>query len=116
MALLQALFALISKSASKILNAIFGWAVHALFGRTSPRDQTLLSALVGAAMAWPLLVAGIAAPKVAVMVLAFVPLPHWVPSWTVRIVWIVLAVAVPVALGLTLGHRRPAHAPRESYA
>jgi hypothetical protein len=115
MAILQALLALISKSAGKILNAIFGWAVHALFGRTTSRDQTLLSALVGGAVAWPLLVAGIAAPKVAALALAFVPLPHWVPSWTVRVVWLVLALGVPVALGLTLGARRPAHAPAEPY-
>jgi Putative Actinobacterial Holin-X, holin superfamily III len=115
MAIIQALLALISKSAGKILNAIFGWAVHALFGRTSSRDQTLLSALVGAAVAWPLLLAGIAAPKIAALVLAFVPLPHWVPSWTVRLVWLVLALGVPVALGLTLGARRPAHAQAEPY-
>ena len=115
MALLQALLALISRSAGKILNAIFGWAVHALFGKTTSRDQTLLSALVGAAVAWPLLAAGVAAPKVAALALAFVPLPHWVPSWTVRLVWLVLALAVPIALGLTLGARRPSHAPAESY-
>jgi hypothetical protein len=115
MAILQALLALISKSAGKILNAIFGWAVHALFGRTTSRDQTMLSALVGGAVAWPLLVVGIAVPKVAALVLAFVPLPHWVPSWTVRLVWLVLALGVPVALGLTLGARRPAHAPAEPY-
>jgi hypothetical protein len=116
MAIFQALFTLISKSAGKILNAIFGWAVHALFGRTTSRDQTLLSALVGAAAAWPLLVVGVAAPKVAALVLAFVPLPHWIPSWTVRLVWLVLALGVPMALGLALGSRRPAHAPNESYA
>ena len=115
MAILQALLALITKSAGKILNAIFGWAVHALFGKTTSRDQTLLSALVGAAVAWPLLVVGIAAPKIAALVLAFVPLPRSVPSWIVRLVWFVLALAVPIALGLTLGARRPAQAPKEPY-
>jgi hypothetical protein len=115
MAILQALFALISKSAGKILNAIFGWAVHALFGKTTSRDQTLLSALVGAAIAWPLLAGGVAAPKIAALVLAFVPLPHWIPSWTVRLVWLVLALGVPVAMGLTLGARRPPNVAGESY-
>jgi len=116
MALLQALLALITKSAGKILNAIFGWAVHALFGKTTARDQTLLSGLVGAAVAWPLLVVGIAAPKVAALVLAFVPLPHAVPSWIVRLVWTTLALVVPIALGLTLAARRPRHAPAEGWA
>ena len=105
MAILQALLALVTRSAGKILNAIFGWAVHALFGKTASRDETLLSALVAAAAAWPLLVAGIIAPKVAAFVLAFVPLPSSVPSWAVRIVWTVLALAVPVTLGLTLAAR-----------
>lgn len=107
MAILQAILALITRSAGKILNAIFGWAVHALFGKTASRDETVLSALVAAAAAWPLLVAGIVAPKVAAFVLAFVPLPGSVPSWAVRIVWIVLALAVPVTLGLTLAARGP---------
>jgi hypothetical protein len=115
MAILQALLALISKSAGKILNAIFGWAVHALFGKTTSRDQTLLSALVGAAIAWPLLAGGVAAPKLAALLLAFVPLPHWIPSWTVRLVWLVLALGVPVAMGLTLGARRPPNVAAESY-
>ena len=114
MAILQALLALLTKSAGKILNAIFGWAVHALFGKTTARDQTLLSGLVGAAVAWPLLVAGVGAPKVATLALAFVPLPRSVPSWIVRLVWLTLVLAVPIALGLTLAARRPRHAPTEA--
>ena len=105
MAILQALFALITRSAGKILNAIFGWAVNALFGRTTARDQTVLSAIVGAAVAWPLLAVGVAAPKVAAFALAFVPLPHSVPSWLVRLVWLALALAVPLALGLAIASR-----------
>lgn len=107
MAILQAILALVTRSAGKILNAIFGWAVHALFGKTAARDETLLSALVAAAAAWPLLVAGIIAPKVAAFVLAFVPLSSSVPSWAVRLVWATLAFAVPVTLGLTLAARGP---------
>jgi hypothetical protein len=107
MAILQALLALVTRSAGKILNAVFGWAVHALFGKTAARDSTFLSALVAAAAAWPLLVAGIIAPKVAAFVLAFVPLPHAVPSWIVRLIWTTLALFVPVAMGLTLAARQP---------
>lgn len=111
MAILQTLLALITRSAGKILNAIFGWAVHALFGKTTARDQTLLSGLVAAAVAWPLLVLGIVAPKVAALVLAFVPLPASVPSWIVRLVWLGLAVAVPLALGLAVAARSPIREP-----
>ena len=102
MAILQALLALISRSAGKILNAVFGWAVHALFGRTAPAEQTKLSVIVAAAVAWPLLALGVAFPKLAAMVLALVPLPKSVPSWIIRLVWLALALIVPIALGLAI--------------
>ena len=44
MALLQALLTLISRSAGKILNAIFGWAVRALFG--IPAQSALALSLI----------------------------------------------------------------------
>jgi Putative Actinobacterial Holin-X, holin superfamily III len=106
MAVIQALLALISRSLGRITSAIFGWAVVALFGQTNEREQTLLSALVGAAAAWPILLLGIAVPKIAVFVLGFVPLPDWIPSWSVRVGWIVLAAAVPLAVGITIAARR----------
>ena len=107
MAILQALLALLSKSAGKILNAIFGWAVRALFGRTTAKEQMFLSGLVGAAVAWPLLIVGTALPKTGALMLAFVPIPHWVPSWIVRIVWLGLAALVPFSLGLAIAAKAP---------
>lgn len=108
MAIIQALLALVSRSLGRILSAVFGWAVVALFGQTSGTEKVALSAVVGAAAAWPILLIGIAAPKAAALVLAFVPLPAWVPAWVVRIVWIVLAALVPLAVGMAMAMRRPA--------
>jgi len=116
MAILQALLALVSKSAGKILNAIFGWAVRALFGQTTSRQQTFLSVVVGAAVAWPLLLMGVAAPKVAAMLLAFVHIPHWIPAWTVRLVWLALAIVVPFSVGLAVAAKAPPRTPPESFA
>jgi hypothetical protein len=113
-AVLQALLALISRSAGKILNAVFGWAVRALFGQCTSREQTFFSGVVAAAVAWPILVAGVAAPKVAALLLAFVPIPRWVPSWTVRIVWLSLAVLIPLVVGLAVASKAPPGSPRES--
>jgi hypothetical protein len=110
MALLQALLALISKSAGKILNALFGWAVRALFGQTTARQQTFLSIVVAAAVAWPILLVGIAAPKLAALLIAFVPIPHAVPSWIVRIVWLALALIIPFAVGISVAAKA---APRD---
>ena len=113
MAILQALFALITKSAGKILNAIFGWAVRALFGRTTPGQQIFFSGLVGAAVAWPLLLVGAAMPRVGAFLLAFIPIPHWVPSWIIRVVWLGLAALVPFSLGLAIASKAPPSAPPE---
>ena len=114
MAILQALISYLAKSAGKALNAIFGWAVLALFGSTSPKEQTMLSVVVAAAAAWPILLLGVVVPKVALLVIAFVPLSKSVPGFWLRLVWIALALpdhalaalvelAVFVVLALILG-------------
>jgi Putative Actinobacterial Holin-X, holin superfamily III len=106
-AILQALISLITRSAGKILNAIFGWAVLALFGQTSPKEQTMLSAVVAAAAAWPLLVLGIVVPRVTLFVVSFVPLSKSVPSLWLRIIWIALALLVPIVVGSVIASRSP---------
>jgi hypothetical protein len=106
-AILQAIFSLIAKSAGKALNAIFGWAVLALFGQTAPREQTLLSALVAAAAVWPILLLGVVLPKVALFVVSFVPLGKSVPSLGLRLVWIALALLVPMVVGIAVAQRAP---------
>jgi len=112
MAIIQALLALISRSLGSILSALFGWAVVALFGQTSPREKAWLSALVGAAAAWPLLVLGVVWPRLATLILTFAPLPQWIPTWVIRLIWVALAVAVPFALGVAMAARsRGAAAP-----
>lgn len=114
MAIIQALLGLITRSAGKILNAMFGWAVRALFGNTSPSEKTLLSGVVAAAAAWPLLLVGLIAPKVATLLLTFVPLPESTPSWMVRLVWLGLVLLVPVAVGVVMASKAPKHAKKQS--
>ena len=116
MVILQAIVSLLSKLTGKVLNAIFGWAVIALFGRSSQKQQMLLTGLVGAAAAWPLLLTGIAFPKVAALVLAFVPFSSRMPSLAMRLLWMALALAVPIAVGLVVASKAPPGSPRESFA
>ncbi|HZX95419.1 MAG TPA: phage holin family protein [Myxococcales bacterium] len=105
MAILQALISYLGKSAGKALNAIFGWAVLALFGQTSPKEQTLLSAVVAAAAAWPILLMGVIVPKVALFVVSFVPLAKSVPNAWLRLIWLALALVVPVVVGTVVAKR-----------
>jgi uncharacterized membrane protein YqjE len=114
LALFQALFSALSRSLGKILNSIFGWAVVALFGQTTPTQKTLLSGLVGLAAAWPVLLVGVAFPKIAGLLLAFVPPSAQGPSRLMRIIWIAVAFAVPFTLGWVMAAKAPPDAPRES--
>jgi hypothetical protein len=112
MAIPQSLLLSMSKSVGKVFNSIFGWAVRALFGRTSARDQLFLSELLGVAVLWPLLLAGIFSRKLAALLLAFGPLPHALPVWVGRLVCVALTVSVPVAIGLAVANRGEATGPR----
>ncbi len=105
MAILQALISYLGKSAGKVLNAVFGWAVIALFGQTSPKEQTLLTIVVAAAAAWPILLLGVIIPKIALLIIAFVPLAKSVPSLWLRLIWIALAILVPIVVGLVVAKR-----------
>ena len=105
MGILQGILAWLQKSLGKLLQAIFGWAVRALFGTVEESEQTLLSVIVGAAAAWPLLLVGIPFPKLAALVLAFVPIPKRISPGVVRAGWIVAAAMVPVAVGIALARR-----------
>lgn len=107
MALLQALVNFIRGSAGKALNAVFGWAVLALFGQTSKTEQTLLSGLVAAAAVWPLLALGLVVPRLTLFLVAAVPLIGKVPSAWLRIAWVALALLVPVAVGTVVAARSP---------
>ena len=89
-----------------------GWAVEALFGRTTAGQRTLFTALVGVAIAWPVLLFGIVLPKLAVQILSMVPLPDFIPDWTVRAVWIALAVLLPLGVGVGVTIKAPRAAQR----
>jgi uncharacterized membrane protein YqjE len=115
MAIVQALVAFIGRSFGRILSALFDWAVVAIFGYASPTEKVFLSALLAAAGAWPLLLLGVAFPRFAAFLLAFVPVPSSVPSWIVRWLWIALCVVVPFAVGVAMAARQPPDRPRRSW-
>jgi hypothetical protein len=115
MAILQALIAFITRSFGRILSALFDWAVVAIFGYTTGTQKIFLSALLAAAGAWPLLLLGIAAPRFAAYVLAFVPIPAWVPAPVIRAVWIGISLVIPLAVGAAMALRQPEDQPRRSW-
>jgi uncharacterized membrane protein YqjE len=116
MALLQAILAFVGRSAGRILNAIFGWAVRALFGSTRGAQELLLTTFVAAAALWPLLLLGVAAPRIAAFVLTFVPIPETFPATALRAGWALLALVVPLALGIAVAAKSPRVAESEPFA
>jgi uncharacterized membrane protein YqjE len=102
MALIQALLALLGRSVGKIAEVVFGWAVVALFGRGSQRQQWVRAVVVGAATLWPLMLLGVALPRVATFLLAFVPLSSHVPHPVMRFVFLALTLILPLGIGLAM--------------
>lgn len=99
MALLSAIFSLIARQLSTILQAIFGWSVTSLFGKLPSRRETALSAALLCAIVWPFLVLGCFLPGAAAWAIALVPVHKWVSDFVLRIVWLALAVLVPIGVG-----------------
>lgn len=107
---LGGLFALIGRQLGKALNLAFAWATTALFGRVPKDKAMLLSGMALGSLLWPVVLASIVRPSVATFLLAFITLPSWAEAW-VRPVMLVLAVTLPLAVGL-LGSRLETPPPR----
>jgi hypothetical protein len=99
MAIFSALLSLLSRKAGQLLQAVFGWVITGLFGRLPSAKQTAMSAALLLSIAWPLLVLGVPFPGIASWAVAFVPLHDFAPRWILRLVWLALALIVPVIVG-----------------
>ena len=99
MAFLSALLSLVARQLTTILQAIFGWSITALFGKLPPKQQIALSAALLLSVVWPFLLLGCFFPAAAAWAIAFVPLHRWASDFALRIVWISLAVLVPLGVG-----------------
>src|SRR5919201_1462733 len=92
-------FAFIGRQLGRILSLAFNWATIVLFGRV-PNDRELyLSGMALTATLWPIVLAGIAFPSLATFLLGFFTVPDWLHPW-VRLAMLVLAIALPLAVGL----------------
>jgi hypothetical protein len=100
MAIVQALLAMIFRSAGKLLNTAFGWATAMLFGRVAQDRQIYLSVIAFSSIIWILSLLGIAFPAFATFMLSFVPLPSWIDRNLVRLVMLVAACIIPGIVGL----------------
>lgn len=100
MAIVQAVLALILRSAGRLLNTLFGWATIMLFGKVPQDRQIYLSIITLGSVAWIFAVLGILFPAFASFLLAFVPLPDWVDRAWVRLAMLVAAAIIPLVVGI----------------
>src|SRR3954453_21293577 len=100
MALVQALLALVFRSAGRLLNTAFGWATIMLFGRVPQDRQIYLSIIAFGSVGWIVAVLGIVFPSFATFLLAFVTLPPWVDHTWIRLVMLAAAAVIPMVVGV----------------
>jgi hypothetical protein len=99
MAVIQAVIALLSRQAGRLLNMVFGWATTLLFGKVPQDRQMTLSLISFGSVAWIILCLGVAVPSVGTFLLAFVPLPSWVDDRWVRLGMLAGALFLPLVIG-----------------
>jgi hypothetical protein len=98
MALVQALLAMVFRSAGKLLNTAFGWATVLLFGRVPEGRQVYLSAVAFGSVLWLVALVGVAFPGVGAFLVSFVSPPEWLKPW-IRIAMLVGVVMIPALVG-----------------
>ncbi len=112
MAILAPLFAFAGRFIGKLLNMAFAWASTLLFGRVPQSKQLLLSGISLAAIAWVAALIGVILPDLGTFLLAFVPRPDWVQEGWLRLVMLILALILPLVVGIAgldpAGSGRPA--------
>ena len=107
MAIISAIFSLLSRKLGDLLQALFGWSITGLFGRLPSKKQTALSLALILSILWPLLVLGCFLPKVAAWAVAFVPLQQWLGKGLLRGLWITLAIVAPLLVGVIVSWVAP---------
>jgi hypothetical protein len=100
MVVVQALLAMVFRSAGRLLNTAFGWATIMLFGRVPQDRQIYLSLVSFGSVIWLIAVFSIAFPTIGTFVLSFVPLPEWVDRKWVRLTMLAVAIILPAIVGV----------------
>src|SRR5256885_4503270 len=75
------LFAFIGRQLGRVLTIAFNWATIVLFGRVPQDRQLYLSGMALTALLWPIVLAGIAFPSFATVLLGFFTVPNWASPW-----------------------------------
>ncbi len=100
MAIFGALFAAVGRVFGRIANMALSWASVLLFGQVPQSKQMLLTFVTLGSLAWIAALVGVAVPSVGTVLLAAVPRPSFVSEDLVRIVMLVIAIVLPIVIGI----------------
>src|SRR5689334_23623800 len=100
MAIIQALIAMLTRSAGRLLITAYSWATVLLFGRVSQDRQIYVSAIAFGSVIWLVVLAGVAFPSVATFLLSFVTLPAWIDKRWIRLAMLAAVVVIPALIGV----------------
>jgi len=99
MALFAPLIAFIGRQVGRIVQMAFGWATIMLFGRVPQRKQLLLAGVALGSILFVVTLIGVAFPDIGTVLVAFVPAPDFIDEGWIRLAMLVLAIALPLAVG-----------------
>lgn len=99
MAILAPLIAFIGRQVGRIVQMAFGWATILLFGRVPQRKQLLLAGVALGSILWVVTLVGVLVPDVGAFLIAFIPAPDFIQEQWIRLVMLVLAIVLPLAVG-----------------
>lgn len=100
MALIAPLLAFLGRFVGKVLTTAFGWASVMLFGRVPQSKQLLLAAISLGSILWLAVLVGVAFPDAGTFLIGFVPAPEFVAEEWIRLAMLVLAVVLPLLIGV----------------
>ena len=100
MAILAPLIAFIGRQVGRIVQMAFGWATVLLFGRVPQSKQLLLAGVSLGSLLWVVTLIGILVPDIGAFLIAFLPAPDFISENTIRLVMLVLALLLPLLVGL----------------
>ncbi|HVM24486.1 MAG TPA: hypothetical protein VM253_03705 [Candidatus Limnocylindrales bacterium] len=100
MALIAPLIAFIGRQVGRIVQMAFGWASILLFGRVPQDKQLLLAGVALGSVLWVVALVGVLLPNVGAFLVAAIPAPDFVDEGWIRLAMLVLAVLLPIGVGV----------------
>ncbi len=100
MIIFSGLFTAFGRLIGAVATMTIAWATGLLFGRVPQARQTLLAFITLGSLAWVAALAGILVPTVGNFLLAAIPQLPLIDNAMLRLIMLVLAVLLPLAIGL----------------